>query len=253
MGFWSWAADTVSSVVGSVFGSDTSSSGQHSSSHRSDETTMYEPDKVKVAQLENEKMDKAVLAQKEMMQMNADMQRVLMQAQQKGFEHSTQILKDMILSLNGLAQDRLLLIEQGHFEVVEKIEKLYRGLEQEVQGDQSTFNLEELPKMMALYEQFPKGGAAANMYQKAIETQIEANSMFFAEKLKALLERQRIMVASTVQSKDLILEQSSQIVRERMKFLEEQLTQQQVFSLEEKQPARIAPNSDVIESKAITE
>lgn len=65
-------------------------------------------------------MNKAVVAQKEIMQMNSEMQLMIMQSHEKGFEKSTEILKEMMRSLNDIAQERLILIENGHFEVVEK-------------------------------------------------------------------------------------------------------------------------------------
>jgi hypothetical protein len=128
MGFFSNVWNTGKSIVKSIFG-DHSSHEETTNSHVSNTQTVYEPDKVKVAELENGRMDKAIEAQKEIIKMNQEMQLYIMEAHQKGFEHSTKVLKEMMRSLNQIAQERLLLIENGHFEVVEKIENLYLGLE----------------------------------------------------------------------------------------------------------------------------
>ena len=254
MGFFSGLWGGVKSIASAVFGGG-GSSINHSSSSTSTTQTMYEPDRVKVAELENARMDRAIEAQKEIMQMNNEMQLYIMEAHQKGFEHSTQILKDMMRSLNEIAQERLLLIENGHFEVVEKIEKLYLGLEKEIREDNDGFNMEQLPKMLEMLSKFEAGSPSAKLYEKSIDKQIELNGAFFTQKLSALHERQKLMVASAIKSKEQVLEQSSQIVLDRMKFLDKQLEHQQNTQLTQNQPQHIELNqdnsSDIVETKLI--
>ena len=107
MGWFSDSIDTVRGWFGKKDSSETKSTSRTSVSNTS---TVYEPDKVKVAELENGRMDKAIEAQKEIMQMNHEMQILIMEAHQKGFEHSTQVLKEMMQTLNQIAQERLILI-----------------------------------------------------------------------------------------------------------------------------------------------
>ncbi len=238
MGFLGNLWDGAKSVVKTVFG-DHSSSETYSSVSTSTTQTIYEPDRVKVAELENDRMDRAIEAQKEIIQMNSEMQLLIMEAHQKGFEHSTQILKEMMQSLNQIAQERLLLIENGHFEVVEKIEKLYLGLEKEIREDNDGFNMDKLPQMLEMLSKFEVGSASARLYEKSIDKQIELNGTFFTQKLSALHERQRIMVESSIKSKEQVLEQSSQIVLDRMKFLDKQLEYQQNMQLTSNAPQQI--------------
>ena len=248
-------ARSAISAVGSIFGGS-GSSLSNSSTSTSNTQTIYEPDKVKVAELENGRMQKAIDAQKEIMQMNQEMQLYIMEAHQKGFEHSVKILKEMMRSLNQIAQERLTLIENGHFEVVEKIEKLYLGLEKEIREDNDGFNMEQLPKMLEMLSKFDIGSPSAKLYEKSIDKQIELNGTFFTQKLSALHERQKLMVASAIQSKELVLEQSSQIVLDRMKFLDKQLEHQQSMATQNR-PQQIQPNqnnnSDIVETKLIEE
>jgi len=247
MGFLSVFGSLVSSAVsavGSVFGGG-GSSVSHNSSSTSNTQTVYEPDRVKVAELESSRMDKAIEAQKEIMQMNNDMQLCIMEAHQKGFVQSTQILKDMMRSLNEIAQERLMLIENGHFEIVEKIEKLYLGLEQEIREDNNDFNMDKLPQMLEVLSQFEAESAPAKLYEKSIDKQIELNGTFFTQKLAALHGRQKIMVASAIKSKEQVLEQSSQIVLDRMHFLDKQLEHQdflqRIPNQMQPQPLSISP------------
>jgi hypothetical protein len=247
-------AGSAISAVGSIFGGG-GSSLSHNSSSTSNTQTMYEPDKVKVAELENNRMDKAIVAQKEIMKMNSEMQLMIMEAHQKGFEKSTIILKDMMKSLNLIAQERLSLIENGHFEIVEKIEKLYIGLEQEIKDDNDGFNMEQLPKMLEMLSKFEADSPSAKLYEKSIDKQIELNGTFFTQKLGALHERQKLMVVSAIKSKEQVLEQSSQIVLDRMKFLDKQLEYQQniQFIPNQTQPQQINLTSNDNEVKLIEE
>jgi len=232
-------------------------SSHHSSTSVSNSQTIYEPDKVKVAELENNRMERAIEAQKEIMQMNQEMQLLIMEAHQKGFEQSANILKEMMKSLNEIAQERLLLIENSHFEVVEKIEKLYLELEKEIREDNDHFNMEQLPKMLEMLAQFEVGSASAKLYEKSVDKQIELNATFFTQKLSALHERQKLMVSSAIKSKEEVLAHSSQIVLDRMNFLEKQLAyqQSQPFLPNELSPQPLKPqlDNDTIETKLIEE
>ena len=247
MGWISDTIDTVKGWLGNNSSSDNRSSSRSSVS-TSNTSTVYEPDKVKVAELENGRMDKAIEAQKEIMQMNHEMQILIMEAHQKGFEHSTQVLKEMMQTLNQIAQERLILIENGHFAVVEKIEHLYMGLEKEIREDNDSFNMDQLPKMLEMLSKFEEGSTSAKLYEKSVDKQIELNGDFFMKKLNALHERQKIMVESSIKSKELVLEQSSQIVLDRMKFLDKQLEHQHAMQLipnqMQSQPLTISKDKD---------
>ena len=256
MGFLGSLWDGAKSIVKSVFG-EHNSTELTTNTNSSTSSTIYEPDRVKVAELENDRMNRAIEAQKEIMQMNQEMQLYIMEAHQKGFEHSTQLLKEMMQSLNQIAQERLILIENGHFEVVEKIENLYLGLEKEIREDNDGFNMEQLPKMLEMLAKFEVGSASAKLYEKSVDKQIELNGTFFIQKLGALHDRQKLMVASAIKSKEQVLEQSSQIVLDRMNFLEKQLQEQQNMQLIPNQMQQIhreAPQqADEIDVKMIEE
>ena len=222
---------SLGSTIGGWLGVSVSSSSSSHKSYSSSTQTVYEPDKVKVAELENARMERAIEAQKEIIQMNQEMQLAIIQANAKGFEQTTNILKDMMYALNQIAQERLVLIEGSHFEIVEKIEKLYLSLEQEIQSDNDNFNVKKLPQMLEMLNQFDPKSPSAKLYEKSIDKQIELNALFFTEKLSALYERQKIMVASAIKSKEEVLTQTQQIVQDRMQFLDRQLEQQKQMAI----------------------
>jgi hypothetical protein len=76
------------------------------------------------------------------------MQAAVIEANARGFEHSANVLKSLIHDMNLMAQQRLTLLENGHFEIVKNIEPLYRDFEREVQNDNHAFQVEKLPAMI---------------------------------------------------------------------------------------------------------
>ena len=216
MGFWGDIVGTVKDFFGT----------KNENTNNNNDTsvqTIYEPDRVRIEELQKENNQMMIEAQKDIIQMNGQMQSLIIQAQVKGFEYSSNILKDMLSNLNKIAQERMILIENGHFEVVERIEKLYMSLEKEIRTDNTNFNLNDLPQMMEMLEKFDKNSSSHELYKKSVDGQIQMNMEFVNKKISALHERQKMMVASSINTKELVLEQSSKIVEDRMKFLEKNL------------------------------
>jgi hypothetical protein len=235
MGFWS----TVTSVVGSWFSSNTSSS---TSSYSSSTETIYEPDKVKVAELEkeraeieNERVTLMADAQKEIIELNARMQGAIIEAEAKSFEHSAQVLKDLMQNMNIIAQQRLELLENGQFEVVKKIETLYLEFEKEIQKDNDNFQLEKLPKMFEILEKFPTESSSHKLYTDSIDKQINLNIDFVSRKLSDLSNRQKLLIESASETKKIVLEHSYKVVEDRMKFIENQLESRKELAIQNNQ------------------
>ena len=222
--------ETICSTVGSFFASNTSSSS-NSSHSSSNSQTIYEPDKVRVAELENQGRLDLIEGQKDLIELNARMQAAVIEANVRGFEYSANILKSLMADMNNMAQQRLMLIEQGHFEIVKNIEGLYREYEREIQKDNHDFQLEKLPQMFDSLNKFPENSAHHKMYMGSIDQQIQLNFAFVADKIKALSQRQQMLIESSVECKKMVLEQSAQLVQDRLKFLEKQMEDGAVLAL----------------------
>jgi len=229
MGFFSWVGSGLKAVGNFLSGS----SGSYSHSSTSSSQTLYEPDRVRVAELElsrtrldNERAEMMIEGQKEIIELNAQMQGMIIQAHAKGLEHSVAVLKSLMTDMNLMAQQQLTLLENGQMEVVRQIETLYHSFEQEIQKDNDTFQLQQLPAMLEKLSQFPETSTAHQLYAGSIDKQIVLNLDFFDSKLKGVLHRQSLLIESAVASKQFILEHSAQLVSGRMAFLETQLEHQ---------------------------
>jgi hypothetical protein len=238
MSFFGGIFNTISSIFS--FGSNSSRSENHSSS--STTQTVYEPDKVRVAELENQRSEMLVEAQKDIIELNARMQAAVIEANVRGFEYSANILKSLMTDMNILAQQRLQLLENGHFEIVKQIECLYLDLEREITKDNDTFLFEKLPKMFEVLSRFEVESAPYKMYTDSIEQQKQLNLTFVAEKFKGLRQRQQTLIESSVDAKKLVLEQSGQLVAERMKFLEKQIEHKSISALNAPETVKSLPS-----------
>jgi len=251
MSFFSWAGSVIKGV-GDFFGG---SSGSYSHSSTSSSQTLYEPDRVRVAELElqrthldNQRADRMIEGQKEIIELNAQMQGMIIEAHAKGLEHSVNVLKSLMNDMNLMAQQQLTLLENGHFEIVKNIETLYLSFEQEVQKDNRNFQLQQLPAMFEALSKFPENSTAHTMYAGSIDKQIALNFDFISNKLQGLAQRQRLLIESSVASKQFVLEHSAQLVRERMAFLDTQLEHQKSLGTVENalpfvQPLKQLPSS----------
>jgi len=217
-----------------------------SKNHSSSVQTIYEPDKIQIAQLDKDKAAILVEGQKELIAINAKLQYAIIEAQNNSADHIANTLKSLMESVNAIAQQRLTLLENGHLEIVKKIETLYLEFENEIKKDQNTFNFEQLPQMLEMLEKFPKESSSHQLYKDNIEKQITINSDFVANKLKALGERQNELIHSSIHIKVTILEHSNQIVQERLQFFHAQLENRENLAIENanKEPKLLTDTSN---------
>jgi hypothetical protein len=222
-----------SGVVDVVTGWFSSNKSESSSTYHSSSTTqtIYEPDRIRAAELELQRSELLIEGQREIIELNARMQAAVIEANARGFEHSANVLKSLMHDMNLMAQQRLTLLENGHFEIAKNIESLYHEFEREIQKDNYDFQLEKLPAMFEVLGKFPENSTAHKMYANSIDKQIVLNESFVAEKMKGLMQRQQLLIESSVASKQLVLEHSAQIVNDRMKFLESQCEHRKTLAL----------------------
>ena len=82
------------------------------------------------------------------------------------------------------------------------------------------------------------------MYADSIEQQKQLNLTFVAEKFKGLTQRQHTLIESSVDTKKLVLEQSGQLVAERMKFLEKQIEHKSTLALNAPETHKSLPSAN---------
>jgi hypothetical protein len=117
-------------------------------------------------------------------------------------------------------------------------------LEREIKKDNEAFQLEKLPQMFDVLSKFPEDSAAHKMYLGSIDQQIQLNISFVADKFKGLAQRQHTLITASTDTKKLVLEQSGQLVADRMKFLENQIEHKETLHLNAPETQKSLPSAN---------
>ena len=204
MGLWG----AVKGFVSGLFGGGSSGGGGGS---RSTSSTTYEPDKVKVAEIEadtkirlagmeQERIRLMKEARLDILQYETECQVALEQAKAQGLAAMAQTIIAMQDKLNEVAQKRLLIIEKGSLQIVKEIESFYDELGDKIQADDDRYNTEKLPELLALLEQYEEGSPAHTLYMKRIEADMTMQAGQITVGMLKQVEQQTLQLGSTKSS-----------------------------------------------------
>ncbi len=205
--------------------------GGSSSSTSSSTRTIYEPDKVRAAEINKEKaieLEKLkgnnIKLQKEakieIIETNARMEALIVEAKVRGFDMAAQILVTMTKELNLLGEQRIAMIENASASVLKKINEHYLDFKQKINDDTNKFMLGPTIDMLNQLEKFDKDSDAYQMYKKQIDTH---TSDFLSNQNKyvnQVLNQQDKMLDSNIELRKNINTHINSIVENRVKHLE---------------------------------
>ncbi|NNH33981.1 hypothetical protein HLH12_00060 [Acinetobacter sp. NIPH 2377] len=224
-GFVSKAASAVGSFLGGAAsssggGSDREYGGSYSTSTSTSSTvTNYDPDKVEVAKLENERVDLVKNAQLELMEVNARLEAVMIEARCKGFQAMQGSMMQMLKEVNHLAEERLVLLENGNQEQIQKVETMYADLSKDMENDDFMFS--KVPQMLDIANKFPENSDSRKLYMSGIDREMAKHFDFKTEQLKHLNERCHVVVASVVESKKQMQTHIDTVISKRIEHIEQ--------------------------------
>lgn len=230
----SWLGSLVGGAVSlakSVFGNGSSSSGggdrdygssyssSSSETYHTSKTTNYDPDKVEVAKLENERVELVKDAQRELLQLNAQLEVAMIEARCKGFQAMQGAMMNMLREVNILAEERLVLLENGSREQVQKVESMYAELGKDIQNDE--FMSIKVPQLLNLANQFPEDSDGRKVFMNGIDREMATHFDFKTEQLKKLNERCQTVVDSVVASKERMQLHIDTVITKRIEQIEQ--------------------------------
>lgn len=206
---------TIGEAIKNLFSGNHSSGGSRS-------TTTYEPDKVKVAEIEadtkirlahmeTDRIEIMKQARLDILQFETESQIALEQAKAQGLSVMAQTIATLQEKLNEVAEKRLLIIEKGSLQVVKDIENFYAELGNKIEEDKERYNTEKLPKLFSILEKYEEGSPSHKLYMKRIEEDMSLQSDYYIKQTAAISQRQSQIIDGFLQSKDKILEQTGQI------------------------------------------
>lgn len=196
--------------------------GENSNGSRSAFNTTYEPDKVKVAEIEadtklrlagmeNERIELMKSARLELLEFETQSNIALEEAKARGLNFMVQTIVNMQVRLNEVAEKRLQIIEKGSMQIIREIESFYDELGDKIKADDDTYNTDKLPELLSLLEQYEIGTPSHELYKKRIEDDMMLQAKHYTMQIDAVAKRQTQIIDRFLQSKDRIIEQTGQI------------------------------------------
>ncbi|MCH5196778.1 MAG: lecithin retinol acyltransferase family protein [Oscillospiraceae bacterium] len=198
-------------------------------------TTTYEPDKVKVAEIEAdtklrladkefERIEMMNRARLDYLEFETQSQIALEEARVKGNMLLAEVIVDMQMKLNDIAEKRFAIIEHGSMQIVRDIENYYQDLANKIEADNARYNLEHYPQLLNILSQFEEGSVEYKLYEKRIEQEGVAQAKHYEAQLDAIVKRQQQVFESSLNSKNSILSQVGQITTVYVDGIEKQQT-----------------------------
>jgi len=217
MGLW----DRVKGAWDGFFGNGGSSRSSSST------TTTYEPDKVRVAEIEASvkvrlagmEQDRIRLytdTQLELAEFNAKMEAAVIEARARGEQAIQQSMLEMMREANILAEQRLKLIETAGLDVIKQIDGYYDQLISEIDKDDFTSTQQKIPKLLEILKQFEQGTPEHTIYFSEVQDYRKRHNDFITERMKSLHARQAQVLTSCITGKEQINSHINLLVEKRM-------------------------------------
>ena len=214
---------SIGRAIKGLFGSNSSGSGSRS-------TTTYEPDKVKIAQieaenkirlseLETERIELIKQAQIEIIQNEAEAREAAEMARAKGFTVMAQTILTLQEKLNEVAQKRLEIIEIGSNPIKQEIEQIYAEFRHKIEEDNDLYMKEKAPNLLEMLNKYPENSTAHKMYAKLIDKDMSNHMEQYNIQIKNLEERQKMVLDSFLKGKEQIIGQTEALTKTMLENL----------------------------------
>lgn len=219
----------IGGAIRSLFGGGSSGGGSRS-------TTTYEPDKVKVAEIEadtkiklanmeTERIEIMKQARLDILEYETQCSIALEQAKAQGLGVMSQMLLNMQDKLNEVAEKRLQIIEKGSIQIIKEIETFYDEIGDKIQADNDKYNLEKLPALLDILQQYEPGSPAHEIYFQQIQDDRKIQQQHYLKQIEAVSERQSLVISGFISSKEKIIEQTGQITQGMLDSVQAQVLQ----------------------------
>lgn len=204
--------------VKSIF-SSSSSGGSRSTSNYN-----YEPDKVRVAEIERNLKLEMADKERERIELMRDAQLELLKAQgmtqmaideartknMKAFAEQLAALQEKMLEV---AKNRIVIIEEGSLPMIREIEAFYEEVGNRIQAKGDEYTTKKLPQLLHLLQQYEKDSPEYEIFASQIKDDRERQNQFIMTQLQKIQERQELVTKNFLETKDKIIEQTGRITQ----------------------------------------
>ncbi len=224
------AADAVFDKVSDHFGSNSSlnsrgDSGSHHSSTNTNVQIIEDKDRVRTAELENERVG----LMESLMKTQTQMTLAIEEAKARGFVASQQAMAAMLAELSRLGNESYVVMENNMRGQIHQVESLYQELTNDITTSHSIFMEQKLPQLVAQLEQFEPDSPLFKLYYQAIDKETALQFEFMTQQIKQMGERRKAVVESVIRSKENMQSHIQALSQRSVAMLEQH--QQQSFAL----------------------
>ncbi len=206
--------------------------GSSGGGSRSTTSTTYEPDKVKVAEIERdtklrladkeqERLAYMKQAQLEFLEFQTQSQLALEQAKAQGLVHMSQTILDLQETITALSQKRMEIIEHGSLHILKEIEGFYQEMGKDIEEADDRYNTEKLPQLLELLAQYPEDSPQHKLYFRRIETDMSLQAEHYNRQLQQLGQRQAQIITSLTENKNRITAQAEELTQALMQQVQQ--------------------------------
>lgn len=210
------------------------SSEGYSGGSSSTSSTTYEPDKVKVAQIEadtkirlsemeSERVELMKNAQIDLFEFNTNCQLAIEEAKARSLNSMAQTIMNLQTQLNEVGIKRLEIIEKGSLSIIKEIEGFYSELSDKIEEDNYKYSKEKLPKLLELLDEYEEGSAAHKLYTKRIDMDMDNQTKHYLMQIESISKRQDQIIEGFVKSKEMIIGQTNEVTKAIMSNIENKI------------------------------
>jgi hypothetical protein len=196
--------------------------GKDKSGGRSSTSTTYEPDKVKIAEIEadtkirlankeNERIELMKNARLDILEFEVKSNIALEEARAKGLNMMAQTIVAMQEKLHEIGERRLSIIEKGSLQIIKEVEGFYQELANKIEEDKDNYKIKKYPQLLSILEQYEIGSPSHELYRKLIEDDWVKQLQHYTMQTVSIANRADEITRSILQSKERMIEQTGQI------------------------------------------
>lgn len=193
--------------------------------------TVYEPDKVKVAEIESrtkirlanmeqERIELMKQAQLDILQYETQCHIALEEAKARGMSVIAQNIVLMQEKLNDVAERRLQIIEKGSLQIVKEIEAFYDEVGDKIQVENDEYNTKKLPALLEILGKYEQGSPEHQIYMQRIQDDCQRQQQYYLKQIDNVYSRQAQVIAGFISSKEKIVEQTGQVTHEMLEAVQ---------------------------------
>nr|WP_086937896.1 hypothetical protein [Thaumasiovibrio occultus] len=188
--------------------------------------TSYEPDKLRIAEIERdtqlqladkeaERIELMTQAKIALIREEGNFQLAIEQARLHGLEQTALMVERMRERVTDVARLRIEIINNATLEVVKDVEAFYATIETKMQQDDRDFDDVRLPALLEKLASFPPDSASHRLFEKRISDLIENQLSSQAQHLEAMYQRQQLVIAG-INHTALAITQHSNAMEEKL-------------------------------------